>query len=250
MENIEILLVEDNPSDGVILKDALTEMGYTVSFLATKLGEGIDYFMNHPIDFVILDIYLNGAPDGIRMARIIRESKERSCPFLFLTSANDKDTFNQAKLTLPHSYLIKPFNQLELQYAIELALQQEARSDHQFDWEKTDGSVLINKTFFIKKREKLVKVRDTEILYIEVEGRYCKLSSSRESFLVQSSLTAILEKLDQKIFARTHRNYAVNLEKVKEVRPTDQLITMENEVTVFLSETYKQDFFGRYSILK
>jgi FixJ family two-component response regulator len=48
-------------------------------------------------------------------------SPNASKPFVFLTSSNDRQIF--AKLTRPFSFLMKPFNELEILYAIEMAVE-------------------------------------------------------------------------------------------------------------------------------
>jgi FixJ family two-component response regulator len=42
---------------------------------------------------------------------------------VFLTSSNDRQIFERAKLTRPFSFLMKPFNELEILYAIEMAVE-------------------------------------------------------------------------------------------------------------------------------
>ncbi|MCG8578141.1 MAG: response regulator transcription factor [Flavobacteriales bacterium] len=250
MAKMEILIIEDDPSDVKRLEDFLTKLDYDVRYVASSLNEALEFYMGNKVDLIIIDIFLNGVEEGITFAKTISQNQKDNCPFIFLTSANDLTIFNKAKETKPHSYLIKPFNELELQYAIELAIEKSTEISDQFEWNSQTGAVFVRNTFFIKKKDRLVKVRSSEIIFVEVEGRYCKLITTLGSFLIQSSLRSILAKLDANYFMQVHRNYIVNLECVKEVFPSDQMITMSNEVTVFLGETYRDAFYERYTLLK
>lgn len=67
-----------------------------------------------------MDIMLEGEMNGIQAADII--SKQYNIPIIFLTSYSDKDTLEQAVLTQPYGYILKPFEDRELNVTIEMAL--------------------------------------------------------------------------------------------------------------------------------
>ena len=72
-------------------------------------------------DLVMLEIHLKGEASGVDFAHKLRELSD--VPVVFLTSSTDRETYEQARRTLPHAYLIKPIDPLALQSAVELALQ-------------------------------------------------------------------------------------------------------------------------------
>jgi DNA-binding NarL/FixJ family response regulator len=61
-------------------------------------------FYANKVDVVIIDIFLNGSPDGIAFAETINVVPNASKPFVFLTSSNDRQIFERAKLTRPFSF--------------------------------------------------------------------------------------------------------------------------------------------------
>jgi len=67
-----------------------------------------------------MDIKLKGKIDGIETADILRRNFQ--LPVIFLTSYADEETFQRAKNTEPFGYLIKPFENKELNRVVELAL--------------------------------------------------------------------------------------------------------------------------------
>ena len=71
-------------------------------------------------DLILMDISLKGDIDGIETAHKIR--KNLDIPFIFLTAHSDELTAEKAKIAEPQGYLIKPFDDIELKHAIEIAM--------------------------------------------------------------------------------------------------------------------------------
>ena len=106
----KILIIEDDPSIGKLLRRALLLEGYDVQ-LATDGLQGIDAFHNNRPDLIILDLMLPGI-DGIEVCKRIRE--ESDVPILMLTA---RDTVEDRVLGLDSGaddYVVKPFDIDEL----------------------------------------------------------------------------------------------------------------------------------------
>ena len=105
--NKKILLVEDDPNFGRILKDYLTINNYEVS-LAVNGIEGFEKFNRSEFDLCILDIMMP-FKDGLTLAREIREVNE-AIPLVFLTAKNLKDDVLKGYKIGADDYLTKPFD--------------------------------------------------------------------------------------------------------------------------------------------
>ncbi|MBC5835875.1 response regulator transcription factor [Flavobacterium sp. F372] len=248
MDKINILLIEDTKSEEEALTSVLLENDYNIVGVATNYTEALTLFYQHKVDLVIIDVFLNGQPEGITFAETITITPNVAKPFVFLTSSKDRQIFERAKLTKPFSFLLKPFNELEILYAIEMAIEKFYDQTNVFLSEEQD-TVIGNSHLFIKKKNALKKVALQDIIYIEVEERYCNIITSNENYLVALSLTKITEFLDTNTFAKTHRNYIVNTNKINEIILSENLIILEGNYKVTLSEKYK-DFIHKYKILK
>ena len=75
--------------------------------------------LNYKPDIVIMDINIDGKLSGIEVAKKLKQLKTT---FLFITSMKDKEFYEKAKQTTYIGYLIKPFDEVSLQSAIELEL--------------------------------------------------------------------------------------------------------------------------------
>jgi PAS domain S-box-containing protein len=67
-----------------------------------------------------MDIVLKEKLNGIEAAKLIKESYD--VPIIYLTAYGDEKTLQKAKITYPQAYLLKPFEENELKFAIEMGL--------------------------------------------------------------------------------------------------------------------------------
>ena len=125
-----ILLVEDDPSLGFVIKDSLIHKGYQVT-LCTNGEEGDLEFQSRSFDLCILDVMMP-KKDGFTLAQSIR-SKNKQIPILFVTAKSmleDKIIgFNSGG----DDYLIKPFSIEELCLRIEVFLRRTSAGSHSVD---------------------------------------------------------------------------------------------------------------------
>ena len=120
MKASSILIVED---EFVIAKDvetSLKNVGYMVCAIVPSGEEAMAKIEKEKPDLVLMDIILKGAIDGIEAARQIEF--QFKIPIVYLTAYTDDNTFKRAKITNLYGYIIKPFNDRELNIAIEIAL--------------------------------------------------------------------------------------------------------------------------------
>ena len=82
-ENKKILLVEDDPNFGTVLKDYLAMNNYDVTHAKNGM-EGFEKFKKGDFDLCILDVMMP-YKDGFTLAKEIRE-KNKEVPIIFLTA--------------------------------------------------------------------------------------------------------------------------------------------------------------------
>ncbi len=129
-----ILIVEDERIIAEDLRNILQSLGYTVMKIVSTGEEAINILKNNKPDLILADIVLTGQIDGIEMAEYIRS--RYNIPIVYLTAYADNDIVTRAKVTEPYGYIIKPFEDRELQTTIEIALYKnrtETRLKESFD---------------------------------------------------------------------------------------------------------------------
>lgn len=102
-----ILLVEDDPNFGSILKEYLMINGYEVT-LAKNGIEGIEKFKKDTFDLCLLDVMMP-YKDGFTLAKEIREKNE-SVPLIFLTAKTMKEDVLKGFKIGADDFLSKPFD--------------------------------------------------------------------------------------------------------------------------------------------
>ena len=105
--NRRILLVEDDPNFGSILKEYLMINGYEVT-LAKNGIEGFEKFKKEDYDLCLLDVMMP-YKDGFTLAKEIREKNE-TIPLIFLTAKTMKEDVLKGFKIGADDYLSKPFD--------------------------------------------------------------------------------------------------------------------------------------------
>jgi CheY-like chemotaxis protein/DNA-binding PadR family transcriptional regulator len=116
----KILVVDDEAIITMQLEERLSAMGYTVAGMAASGEDAVDKARRIRPDLILMDIVMPGKMNGIEAAKII--TRELDIPVVFVTSYADDVIIEKAKSVRPYGYIVKPFNELEIKAAIEVAL--------------------------------------------------------------------------------------------------------------------------------
>lgn len=120
MTAANILVVEDEKIIAKGIEKRLKALGYAVAGLMGSGEEAVGKAVALKPDLVLMDINLGEGIDGIEAARRIQQQLD--VPVIFLTAFSDDDTLQRAKKTEPHGYILKPYEDKDLQTAIEIGL--------------------------------------------------------------------------------------------------------------------------------
>lgn len=122
-ENKKILLVEDDPNFGTVLKDYLAMNDYNVTYAKNGM-EGFEKFKKDDYDLCILDVMMP-YKDGFTLAKEIREKNE-DVPIIFLTAKAMKEDVLKGYKVGADDYLNKPFDSEVLLMKIKAIIQRKA----------------------------------------------------------------------------------------------------------------------------
>lgn len=116
----KIMVVEDEIVVAMDIKNSLASWGYEVTGPVPSGEDAVEVARAGNPDLILMDIHLKGEIDGIDTA--IKIHSELDIPVIFLTAHTDDQLVDRSKASAPYGYLVKPFEDRELQIAIELAL--------------------------------------------------------------------------------------------------------------------------------
>jgi two-component system, OmpR family, response regulator VicR len=108
---MQILLIEDDPNLGQILKEYLEAKGFP-SNLCVHGAKAMEYYHQATYDMIILDIMLPGK-DGFSIAKEIR-AIDKTTPIIFLTAKSMKEDTLEGLRIGADDFLTKPFSMEEL----------------------------------------------------------------------------------------------------------------------------------------
>ncbi len=158
-----ILLVEDDPNFGIILRDYLNLNGFQVT-LAKNGMEGFDKYKKGDYDLCILDVMMP-YKDGYTLAKEIREDNT-SVPIIFLTAKSMKEDVLQGYKVGADDFLNKPFDSEVLLAKIKTLLKRKSSqttvSQKQTDFQIGDFHLNAKLRFLTYKKEDPIKLSPKE----------------------------------------------------------------------------------------
>ncbi|MCX6294592.1 MAG: response regulator transcription factor [Bacteroidetes bacterium] len=166
MEKTKVLLVEDDPNLGSLLKEYLDAKGYS-TVLAINGKQGYDVFSKDKFGICILDVMMP-VKDGITLAKEIRVL-DANTPIVFLTAKSMKEDALEGFSVGADDYITKPFSMEELLMRIKAILRRtESKSNKNSD----EGEFVIGKYKFDYKHQVL-----------ELKGAQHKLTTKEAELL-------------------------------------------------------------------
>lgn len=242
MTKLSVYIVEDEPLylNKVIM--LIDELGYDLLGNTDNSDTAFIEIQKLKPDLLLADIGISGTMDGIELVSKLNETVV--LPTIFITSFGDRETFERAKITQPHAFIVKPFESDDLQRSIELAFSSMDSKEKHKD-ESWDEDLVFKNSIFIKERNRIDKVNIDDILYLEVEDRYSTIfCEGNKKYVLRLSMGNVQEKLPEEYFARTHRKFAVNLTKIKSIDIQDNLIYIK-DTPIPISRSYKENLLQK-----
>lgn len=124
MKKVSILLAEDDPNLGHLLKNYLSAKEYETT-LVTDGAQAMKAFRKDRFNLCLLDVMMPEM-DGFTLAREIR-AIDPHIPVIFLTAKNLKEDVIEGFKSGADDYLTKPFSMEELIYRIEAILRRSSK---------------------------------------------------------------------------------------------------------------------------
>jgi DNA-binding LytR/AlgR family response regulator len=243
MQALRIMIVEDEPVIAEEIAATIEDLGYVTAAKVLHAKEVLNTFRSSVPDLVLMDINLGAGKDGIHLAAELKA--EKNVPLIFLTSYSDKTIVDRAKAINPDGYIVKPFDEKDLQVAIEIAFHRFEHQHKNSTTEKTD-SFLVNKHLFVRHKNKLVKLNPEDVLFAEAQSNYTVIVTDKEKYTVSTTLGIIEERLIQFGFFRIHRSYIINLAKIETIE--DDTVTIGRQALP-LSRNNKQGLLNKITQL-
>ncbi len=115
-----ILVVEDESIVAFDIASRLGRLGHEVVGTARSGEAAFQLCKQHRPDLVLMDVRIEGEEDGIELAKRVRAAFD--IPVVFLTAYADQVTLERARAAAPLGYIVKPFDQRDIEVTVQTAL--------------------------------------------------------------------------------------------------------------------------------
>ncbi len=220
MSNKRILLVEDDPNFGNVLRDYLSLNEYDVTLAKDGL-EGFVLFKNNDYDLCILDVMMP-RKDGFSLAQDIRK-KNTQIPIVFLTAKTMKEDVLRGYQVGADDYLTKPFDSEVLLYKIKAIFQRKenevGKSEEIFEFNVGD--------FFLNSKLRQLIFREEEPQKLSPkENKLLKMLAQHKNDLMPRELALTKIWRDDNYF--TSRSMDVYIAKLRKYLSKDENVEIVN----------------------
>lgn len=222
MSKARLLVVEDDPNLGDILKEYLEMKGYEPT-LCRDGEEGWNKFKKDKFDLCLLDIMMP-KKDGFTLAKEIKKVQE-DLPILFLTAKNQKDDIIEGLKIGADDYLTKPFSMEELLLRVNAILRRTQKSE-----EKSSLKQYKFGDFVLHYDEQIIEGPSGKTKLTSKENELIRILASDLNKLVNRSHALKQIWGDDSYFnARSMDVYLSKIRKILRDDPKVQIITIHGE---------------------
>lgn len=250
--NITVYIVEDESIVAKDIQNSLIKLGYQVLGISNNGEDAIKKIHSTNPSIVLMDIMIKGNLTGIDVAEKIK--KEINTPVIFLTAYADEATLNKAKVTEPYGYILKPFKEVDLKSAIEMAVYKHQK-DSEIKLERDQLYALVehkddvNKDIlFVKSNSKLVKLNLKEVYYVEALKDYVVINTLQTRYTIHSTMKDIEAKLNNGDFIRVHRSFIARVDKIQQIE--NHTVVLENNKKVIpIGGSYREPLLEKLNLI-
>jgi two-component system LytT family response regulator len=259
---ITVLVADDEPlARRRLIRLLRAEPGIEVVAECKGGRDAVEQILAHAPDLVFLDIQMPDL-DGFG---VIAEVGAQRMPAVVFVTAYDQYALRAFEVHA-FDYLLKPFEGERFHAALgRVRSFLSARRREGYPGEEQlrrllaevlgrDGEVPAKPASPFFERVAVKSDGGTRILQIadvdwfETDGNYVRVHVGKNTYLIRSTANRLQEELDPARFARIHRRYLVNVDRVVGLEPWfggDAVVLLRDGTKLRLSRNFREEFLGR-----
>lgn len=214
---MKIGLCDDNleglkPTAKILESEVISqEFNAEITLITDNQDKILEAIKRREIDILFLDIdFKNGGKNGLEFADILRKYNKEF--FLIFLTAHQR-YMHVSFYTKVYDYLVKPISK-EIISEIVYRLKDEFYS---------------NRNLFLKLN-KWSSIRVSDIYFIEKQRNKSIITTNNGEFNTSKTLDELLDELPRN-FAKSHRSFIVNLDKIMNIDKKEKLAYFSNNIT-------------------
>lgn len=191
----------------------------------------LSFLSENSVDLIFLDIEMPEM-NGIKFIQMI----QHKIPQIILTTSHKEFALEAFEYNVT-DYLVKPLDFPRFYKAISRAKDIVAKQTlHHIN----------DDTVFIKKGVSIIRIKKSDILWVEALGDYITLNTEKEKIVIHSTMNAMEAKLSPNDYMRVHRSYIIRIDKIDTIE--DDTISF-NEKIIPIGKTYRDEVYKRLRMI-
>ncbi|MEX0844387.1 MAG: LytTR family DNA-binding domain-containing protein [Balneolaceae bacterium] len=213
---LSCFIIDDEPLAVEVLESHISKLDSIE--IAGTFGNAIKAFealKETQVDLLFLDIQMPKL-SGVEFLKTLQQP-----PKVIFTTAYREYALDGFELNAV-DYLLKPISFERFLKAVNKALDIPDKSPAY-----SHNSTHDEDYFFVSSGKEYVKIRVSDILFLESKGDYVLIKTSNKEVKTHTTLTSMEEKLQERGFTRVHRSFMVNMSRVESWSKTDVKVGQE-----------------------
>ena len=228
---LRCLVIDDDDIQRALIASFVEQTDFlTLSGDFESAIKASNYLHKSEVDIILLDVEMPEM-SGIDLLN----SMETRPPVILITS-NEKYAVEAFDYSVT-DYLVKPVSFTRFLKAVK-------RAKHVFELQRESDQE--RNEIFIRVNSILNKLDLSDILFIKAAVDYVDIYTSSDNHMINSSLSAMMQKLPKEDFIRVHRSFIVRIDKIDNI--DGNIITVSDNL-IRIGRSYKDNLMRRINLI-
>lgn len=213
-----------------LTKDIIADVSEEVCnfYLFSKLEDVMGFVSEDPLlDYACYDVTKSESIDYLEQFR----KNYRETLLLLIADASVSPMSYMKPSILATSLLLRPFSEQDARQILKEYLESNLLQENP---EAEEG-------YIVESRDGKIKIPYSKIYYFEAREKKIFIRTQNEEYGFYATIEELEEKLPA-FFMRSHRSYMVNSKKIQRIMLSRSTISLQNEIEVPLSRSFKSIF--------
>jgi len=230
---MKCIVIDDEPMALDLIKSYIAKTPFLESGECfTNPYKAVDYLIHNKIDLVFLDINMPEL-SGIQLLKSLPFPPQVIFTTAYPEFAAESYEYNAV------DYLLKPVRFERFLKAVNKAAGlSKTANDERKEGLDSSGN---NEYLYIKSGTRLIKVRPSDILYVEGAGNYMTFYTTDKKIMSLLTMQEVLDMLSTELFVRIHKSYLISLQHIDAIEKHDVII---NGKQIPIGMTYREQFLS------
>ncbi len=237
---VRALIVDDEPLARKVIQEYLQDFPEIEVIGECRDGRQAVKAINElKPDLVFLDIRMP-VMDGFEVIEHLK-----AVPHIIFSTAHHDYALKAFEVNAV-DYLLKPYDSKRFAKAVQRIMKQQTKPAEEFDrlvrlLQQVQSPQVNPDRIFVRVGKRIVAVHTCDIFWIEADGDYAKLHTTKGTYTCNLSLSALEKRLDSARFIRVHRSSIIAGDSVEHLVSDGEggyLATLKNKVEIRVSRTY------------